>query len=91
MKMKNKILLSLFPIVAIAILTMAAESPFGYAPKFGDSTGTNWMTWSNSGLAPTFYVNGTNYTGITTNRQFLGGTGITNTLVIRNGYIVDIL
>jgi hypothetical protein len=69
----------------------AAESQWGYAPKFGDQTGTNFFTWSTTNCTPWMYINGSNYLGmVSTNIQF-SRLGTTNTLIVRNGQIVDML
>jgi hypothetical protein len=51
--------------------------------------GTNAFTL-NSSAVPVITYHGTNWTALTTNRQFLGGTAVTNYLQIVNGVIVGI-
>ena len=90
--MKNKTTKILLGLVlgVIGLVAIAAGDKFGFPPIFGDSTGTNSVTWTDPGLAYTL-TSGTNtYTGITTNRAVLFGTGVTNTLVFRNGILVGI-
>ena len=60
--------------------------------EFVDYTGTNRIVIGSSLQTPIQIWYGTNVnTGITsTNRQFLGGTGVTNTFLIRDGIITGI-
>lgn len=67
-------------VVTLSImLGIAAGTWDGLPPVFADDTRTNTLTWANGlngaarGLAPTYTVSGTNWTGITTN-YLLGGT-----------------
>jgi hypothetical protein len=74
-----------FPLLAQVVST--AVTPV----RWVDATGTNFVGIASSSGAPFTLQQGTNsYTGITTNRAVLFGTGITNTLVIKNGLIVGI-
>jgi hypothetical protein len=89
--MKKTRILLLAQLPVLGLLAIAAGDRLGFAPSFGDSTGTNTWEWVDPGLAVKISYGTNVYTGITSNRVFLGGTPpVTNTLVIRNGIIVGI-
>jgi hypothetical protein len=80
-------------LVAIAFSVVAAViSTRTDAVQWVDYTGTNFFRINTTLGAPLQVINGStvNTAVLSTNRQFLGGTGVTNTLIIRNGLIVGI-
>jgi hypothetical protein len=91
-----RFLFSMLALLAITVFTVAAGviSTRTAPEQWVDLTGTNFVGISSASGAPFVVTKGTNvYTAIvSTNLAFLhfNGTGGTNTLVIRNGLIVDI-